>query len=260
MRRVLTLLLSFVFVLAFISCGGKEADISKELKSKGTLELMQEAADDQYESPADQRLTDKQLQMYLKVREHEKKILEVAKKEAEAHAQKAEKAGDKSLAGMMAGLKTLGSVADMVTADIRAAKELGFNTAEYSWVKEKVLEASGAEFGQKLSDSMSTMFDSQIVELKKQLETATDDSTKQYLQEALAGAEKAKQEMAAQQDQQDPHIAANRELLAKYDSALTSFAHEIMKYGSEEDQAKAQKDIQDWEKKLDQAAASAQKP
>src|SRR5688500_14779005 len=125
MRRVLRLLLSVVFVLAFTACGGKkEADISKDLKSKGTLELMQEAADDRYESPADERLTEKQVQMYLKVREHEKKILEVAKKEAAAHAQKAEKAGDKSLAGMMAGLKTLGSVADMVTADIRAAKEL----------------------------------------------------------------------------------------------------------------------------------------
>src|SRR4029078_11787311 len=113
-------------------CKAKElADkmsISKNLEKVGTTDLMKKVADDKYEAPADGKLTDAQIQMYLKVREHEKQIAQVAKQEAQQHAANAKKAGDKSLAGMMEGFKTLGSVADLMTADIRAAKELGYNT------------------------------------------------------------------------------------------------------------------------------------
>jgi len=72
---------------------------------------------------ADGKLTDAQVQMYLKVRDHEKAIAKVAKQELQQHADAAKKEGEKSLAGMMEGFKSLGSAADFMTADIRAAAE-----------------------------------------------------------------------------------------------------------------------------------------
>jgi hypothetical protein len=257
--RVTTLLLCLTLVAALAGCGKAEkvleqAAISKDLKQKGTLDLMKEAAEDDYQPPANGRLSEEQIQMYMKVREHEKQIVQVARKEAETHAKKAE-GKEKSLAGMMAGLKTLGSVADMVTADIRAAKELGFNTAEYQWVKEKVLEASGAAYGEKLSESFSTMMDTQVETLKKQLEEAKDDTTRQFLQDALKGAEDARAEMAKSAEQQDPAIAYNKQILSKHESALNALAHEFAKWEGKEGETQAA--VQKWEQELNKSTAQA---
>jgi hypothetical protein len=102
MRRSLTAVLCLS--LALIGCGGKESskeEISEDLQKRGTTELMKEVANDEYTAPEDGRLTEAQVQMYLKVREHEKKIAQVAKEEMKQHAEKAEKKGDQSIAGMM---------------------------------------------------------------------------------------------------------------------------------------------------------------
>src|SRR5438105_6401617 len=126
MRQTLSIVVLSLSV-ALIGCRAKElaekADISKDLHKRGTVDLIKEVADDKYNPPADGKLTDAQVQMYLKVRDHEKQIVQVARREAQQHADAAKKAGDKSLSGMMEGFKTLGSVADMATADIRAAKD-----------------------------------------------------------------------------------------------------------------------------------------
>ena len=127
MRSTLSLMLCLSLALA--GCKAKEvadkADISKDLKERGTTELMEEVAKDEYNPPADGRLTENQIQMYLKVREHEKKIAQVAKDEMKQHAEKAEKKGEGSITGMLDGFKALGSAADFMTADIRAAKVMG---------------------------------------------------------------------------------------------------------------------------------------
>src|SRR5512138_793688 len=139
MRRTLLAALCLSILLA--GCKAKEAfdkvSIAKELDKKGTTDLMKDVANDKYTPPADGKLTDAQVQMYLKVREHEKQIAQVAKDQLKQHDAEAKKAGEKSLSGMMEGFKALGSVADFVTADIRAAKDLGYNTQEYLWVKGK---------------------------------------------------------------------------------------------------------------------------
>ena len=109
MRRTLSVLVCLTVLLG--GCKAKEAldaaGISKDLEKKGTTDLMKEVADDTYEAPEDGKLTDAQMQMYLKVREEEKKIARVAKEEAKQHADKAKASGEKSIAGMMEGFKTL---------------------------------------------------------------------------------------------------------------------------------------------------------
>ena len=252
MRRTLVLVLGLL-LLAGLAAGCKakkaaeEAAISDNLEDKGTRELLEETSEDSYDPPADGRLTDGQIQMYLKVREKEKAIALVARKEMEAKAKKAEaKGGDKSIAGMMAGFEALGSVADFVTADIRAANELGYNTAEYQWIKEKVLEASGAAFAEQMAQSTQAMMDQGYAELKKQHDAATDEATKTALAGMLAEYEKNKKEMAAEQQQVEPHVKYNRELLAKYENTLNALATEMAKF--EEKPGDAQKAVDDMAK------------
>lgn len=232
MRPILGIALCLSIALA--GCKAKEtldkADISKDLDKRGTTDLMQEVANDTYEPPADGKLTDAQIQMYLKVRDKEKAIAQVAKAEAQQHADAAKKKGEKSIAGMMEGFKTLGSVADMLTADVRAAKDLGFNTQEYLWVKTQVLGASTSAMAEKFSDTMSSSMDKAYQDAKKALDEAKDEQSKQMYRQLLAGYDQNRKEMAAQKKDEDPAAAHNRQLLAKYESELNALASELSKW------------------------------
>jgi hypothetical protein len=249
MRRSIIAVAAIATILS--GCKAKEAidnaAISADLDKRGTVDLMEEAAKDEYQPPADGKLTDAQIKMYLKVREHEKKIVEVAKAEAKQHADKAKEKGEKSLAGMMEGLKTIGSVADMATADIRAAKDLGLNSREYTWVKEQILAASGAALTEKFTQSMTKNFDDAYAQAKKGYDEAKDETTKKMYGEMLAGYDKTRQEMASQQTPADPAVAHNRQLLAKYDQELNAFAHEFEKW--EDKPGEVQKAVDQLQKK-----------
>lgn len=250
MRRTLSLMLCLSLALA--GCKAKEladkADISKDLEKRGTTDLMKEVANDEYTPPEDGRLTDAQVQMYLKVREHEKKIAQVAKEEMKKHAEKAEKKGENSIAGMMDGFKALGSAADFMTADIRAAKDLGYNTQEYLWVKQQVLGASTAQMAEDFTKSMQQNFDQAYADAKKAHDEASDEQTKKLYADVLAGYEKSKQEMASQSEQ-DPAAQYNKQLLSKYENALNAFAHELSKYEDKPGEA---------QKAVDEAAKAGQ--
>jgi hypothetical protein len=210
---------------------------------------MQEIAKDSYTPPEDGRLKDSQIQMYLKVREHEKAIAQVAKDEMKQHAEKADKSKN-SIAGMIQGMQALGSAADFVTADLRAAKDLGYNTQEYVWVKQQILAASTTAMAEKFNDAMKQNFDKAYTEAKKAYDEAKDEQTKKLYADVLAGYDKSRQEMK-QQVEQDPAVSYNRQLLSRYENALNAFANEMSKY--EDKPGEAQKSIQEMEKKLDEA-------
>jgi hypothetical protein len=253
MKRHLGFALSLAVLLA--GCKAKEmidkAAIEADLDKRGTTELMQQVADDQYTPPEDGRLTEAQVEMYLKVREHEKKIAQVAKDQMKQHAEAAEKAGEKSIGGLMEGFKALGSAADFATADIRAAKDLGFNTQEYLWVKQQILEVSTAEMAAKFTESIDTGFQKAYDEAKKAHDEATDETTKKMYADMLAGYDKSRQEMQQQKTDEDPALAHNRQILAKYENALNAFAHELSKY--EQNEGEAQKAMDDFQKQTDEA-------
>lgn len=252
MRRILILLLCLTFALA--GCKAKEAidqaDISKDLDKRGTTDLMKEIADDEYTAPEDGRLSEAQVQMYLKVREHEKKIAQVAKDEMKQHAGKAEKAGEKSLAGLVQGLQAMGSAADLLTADLRAAKDLGYNSQEYVWVKGQIMAASTVAMAEKFNEAMTANFDKAYQEAKTAYDSATDETTKKMYADVLAGYEKSKQEMKQTVDA-DPAASFNRQILSKYENALNAFAHEMSKY--EDTPGDVQKSVKEFEQNLEEA-------
>ncbi len=236
MRR--TFALTLTLSLALAGCKAKEladkAAIAEDLKDRGTTELMQEVANDEYTPPEDGRLTEAQIQMYLKVRDHEKKIADVAKAELQKHSEAAEKKGDKSIGGFMEGMKALGSAADFMTADIRAAKDLGYNTQEYLWVKQQVLAASTSAMTEQFTQAMTANFDQAYNDAKKAYDEATDEQTKKLYADVLAGYDKSRQELQQSQQEQDPALAHNRQLLSKHENALKAYAHELSKYESKE--------------------------
>jgi hypothetical protein len=253
MRRTLYAVVALCVLLT--GCKAKElaekASIARDLDKRGTLDLMKQTAEDKYTPPADGKLTDSQIKMYLKVREHEKVIAQVAKEQLQQHAEAAKKAGDKSIGGMMEGFKGLGSLADFATADIRAAKDLGFNTQEYLWVKGKVLEASSAAMADKMTEAINAQMDASYQQMKKAHDEAKDETTKKMYADSLAGFEKSRQEGQAQKQQADPAVAYNRELISHYEDALNALANEIAKYSDKPVDTK--KAVQDFEKKVDEA-------
>ncbi len=255
MRRPILAFLTILLAFSLTACRAKEAfdqaSIARDLKKRGTTDLIKQVADDSYDAPADGRLTDAQVQMYLEVREHEKQIAKVARQELEQHANKAKDSGDKSLAGLVAGFKAIGSVADVFTADLRAAKDLGYNSAEYMWVKSQILEASGAELGEKFAQGMGKMMEDAYIQTKKQHDEATDPKVKKLLAETLASYDKGREEV--RQVQIDPSVKFNRELLAKYDGPLNAIAAELSKFETKDGEAQAA--VSKWAEDLDKATA-----
>lgn len=257
--RILPALLTLSVV--FAGCKAKEAmdkaAIEKDLNKRGVFDLAKEVSNDKYTPPADGKLTDSQIQMYLKVREHEKQIAQVAKDQMKKHADEAKKDGEKSISGMIDGFKAMGSAADFMTADIRAAKDLGYNTQEYLWVKGQILAASTSVMTEKMAQAGNAAMDQMYTNAKKAYDEAKDDQTKQILKQQLDEFEKNRASSQQQQTQVEPAVAYNRQLLSKYENALNAFANEMAKY--EDKPGDASKAVEQWQKDVDKATQDAKK-
>jgi ATP-dependent Zn protease len=139
-----------------------------------------------------------------------------------------------------------------MTADIRAAKDLGFNSQEYLWVKGQILAASTAAMAEQFNTAMSANFDKAYAEAKKAYDEAKDEATKKMYAEMLAGYDKTRQEMAEQaKSSMDDATAYNRQLLSKYENALKAFAQELSKY--EDKEGEVEKSFDEMNKKVEEA-------
>src|SRR5438128_12363971 len=186
MRRMIpaVLILSFVLVGCKIKELADKAKIAKDLENRGTIGLMKDVSKDKYDPPKDGKLTEAQIQMYLKVRQHEKDIAKVAKDHMEQHSKAADQAKH-SLSGVFEGLKTMQSAGEFFTADIRAAKDLGYNTQEYLWVKGQIMAASVTAFAEGVTKAMDAQQDAYLAQTKKAYEEAKDEQTKQMYKQML---------------------------------------------------------------------------
>src|SRR5437868_11550660 len=175
MRRMIPAVL--VFSLVLTGCKLKElaskADIAKDLEKRGTIDLMKDVSKDKYDPPKDGKLTDAQVQMYLKVRQHEKDIAKVAKDQMDQHSKAADQAKH-SLSGVFEVVKTMQSAGAFFTADIRAAKDLGYNTQEYLWVKGQIMAASMTAFAEGITNAMANEQNKAYQQMKKSYDEAKD--------------------------------------------------------------------------------------
>ena len=88
----------------------------------------------------------------------------------------------------MAGRRGLGSGADLLTADIRAARELGYNTAEYQWIKERVLEASSNALAEQMNQQILATMNAQYEQTRSALEQAETDEERGFVATPRRGA------------------------------------------------------------------------
>ncbi|HEV2855219.1 MAG TPA: hypothetical protein VHC97_20665 [Thermoanaerobaculia bacterium] len=197
-------------------CKGKPADdeasIKESLEEKGTIDVMDEISKaPEYKGPADGRLTDQQVKMYIEVRQREQKIREVALKELKAKGDKAKE--EKREVGMFEAMKAIGDLADVATADLRAAHELGHNPNEYTWIKERVLEAQLAQTTQALNQQMVQGQQSMLKMLEEQKKLATDDTQRAELDKQIA---EMKNSAAQAEANNTPGAEHNAQMIAKY--------------------------------------------
>jgi hypothetical protein len=151
----------------------------------GTASLMDQVAKaPEYKPPADGRLDRRQVEMYLEVHQREGKIRD--------------------------SMRAKGDLANLATADLRAARELGYNPREYAWVRDRALEAEMLRATRTLSRQVAESRQALLVLLRKQREAAADAGRKAEIDhqihelETPAGAANA-----------DPVRAANADLLAQ---------------------------------------------
>ncbi|HEX6863730.1 MAG TPA: hypothetical protein VF414_12975 [Thermoanaerobaculia bacterium] len=142
--------LAAVLISAALLASGCKDEASEEAAQAPArpMDVMAEVAKAKYDPPAAGRLTEKQVEMFLAVKEREREIRAASVREIEAKTA-ARKEGEADLGQSM---QSVGDVVGLTMADLRAALELGHNPKEYTWVEERVAEAQVAEANQILSE------------------------------------------------------------------------------------------------------------
>jgi hypothetical protein len=161
-RRALRATLFCAVVLA--GCSREGADGKKAGKKPpalSTAEVMEKVAQASYQPPADGELTERQVRMYLEVKRRARQNRGAAP------------AAPKPLE-------------PAVTADLRAALEMGHNPKELGWVQERVLEAWIALRGQELDQKIAASRNQMIKDLEAQLAGATEPRQKAELEKQIA--------------------------------------------------------------------------
>lgn len=224
--------LGWCILLSFGCLGESEKDVAERLDDKGAREVLDDASEDHYIPPADGKLNRDQIEMYLRVREREKEIVNVARDRISKSARKF-KEEEKTFSGLVEGIKSLGSAADFLTADVRAAQELGYNTAEYEWVKSRILEAASSVMRERLARSSRAALDRRADELRRKMEE-TDNETERN---TYAGLLETYERATSEENEIDEAVAYNRDLLEEYESALDTLGFELSKWETREGQA-----------------------
>lgn len=220
-------LLALLTALSF-GCGG-EKDVAESLDDKSFRDVLSEAEEDEYTGPEDGKLTRQQIEMYLEVREHEKAIAEAARKKLSETAENMkERKG--SFGELMEGMKGFGAVADFVTADIRAAQDLGFNTAEYRWVKDAIHDSLSAEVANRARVQIKSQLATQRAEMEKRLAETDSEAEKKMYEGFLAQLDEA----AVEDDEPESEATRyNRELLSEYEDTIETLRRELERWGGE---------------------------
>ena len=222
------------------ACKGKPADdeasIKESLEEKGTIDVMDEISKaPEYNGPADGKLTDQQVKMYIEVRQREQKIKEVALKELKAKGDTA-KAENREV-GMFEAMKAIGDLADVATADLRAAHELGHNPNEYTWIKERVLEAQLNQMTQAMNQTLVKSQDSIVNMLEEQKKLATDEAQKAEYDKQIA---ELKNSAAQAEANNTPGAQHNSQLLAKYKAEFDKLQAEDVRINQQQQNSNGQ--------------------
>lgn len=108
-----------------------------DLERQGAL--MESAEQDRYEPPEDGRISDAQMQNYLRVLTRTGELCNEQSRRLEKLSKQAENGKFESIGGMFSGI---GQTMNLVTAEMEVVKTGGGNWAEHQWIKEQLRIAS----------------------------------------------------------------------------------------------------------------------
>lgn len=189
MRRALAAAL--VVAALVTACRGEEKGIQERLQEKGTADVMTEVSKALYAPPADGRLTDGQVRMYLEVKERGRKIREVAAQD------RVEEDG-------------------LVIHDLRAALELGHNPKEFTWVGERIAEAEEAEALSVLEQRVGQSREEYLAMLEEERKAAVDGAQKAEIHQQIEEFKRAREVRTAVSQA----VRHNMELLSRHKGEL----------------------------------------
>lgn len=202
-----------VLISAALLASGCKEEPEKEAEAPlRPMDIMEEVSKAKYTPPADGRLTEKQVEMFLAVKEREREIREASIREMEEKA-KARKEGEADLEPSM---RSVGDVVGLTMADLRAALELGHNPKEYTWVEERVAEAQVAEANQILSERVDQNRAQYLEMLEKERKGATTEEQRAEIDRQIEEFQRRPDNAAPV----SPAVQHNVALLAKYREEL----------------------------------------
>jgi hypothetical protein len=218
-------------------CGrSQEAAAPEPTPREETAALMEQVAEAEFQPPADGRLTEGQLQLYLEVRERQQEIRrqaldgledrEPAREEApeapataEAPPADAANAVNADDDAMVDALEVVGDHEDPALADLQAARELGYNPKEYLWVREQVREAQIARAGLLLSRRLAESRERHLAGLEAELATAATPEARAEVEERLADFRRG---LVESLPEVPPAVLFNAGLLDRYEERLAA--------------------------------------
>lgn len=219
-------------VLASCKARSIVAAVSHNVTSHTLSNVVKTAAEAKYTPPADGRLTGTQIENFIKIRARAKVIENVAHREIEERAKKSE-GKQPSLTDVMQAGRIVGILS---TADIRASQELGFNSAEYEWVKQQMIDASSAAIADQSLVAGRKIAADNRADLQKHYDDAPDEESKKIYAGMIADSEKSEKDAETAGEPQSPAVVYNKELLAKYEDAARPMMELILSGTGHEDE------------------------
>ena len=194
-----------------------------------------------YAAPADGHLTGTEVENYIKIRQRAKQYEEAGRHDMEQR-MKAREGKQPSLGDMIG---SMGAMENVVAADSKAAKDLGYNVGEYEWVRQQMIDASMAAAADQGKVAALKMAEKERAALQNSLDTAPDESSKEIYRGMMADAAKNQKDALAAEEPQSPAVIYNKQLIAKYEDATRPLMELFMKgMGHEDEITKGIKDLQ----------------
>ncbi len=228
-----TIPLLTILALFATGCGEDVESIQQVFTETEFDQVMNEVADDNYTPPADGRLTEAQIEMYIAVKKRETELLEAGASQANARVEQLEQAEDDSMRGAVRALAASKALADYVSSDLRAAHELGVNTAEYEWVRDTLLETAAQSMLDDIHTTLKQQQAQALHELTSARDAATDPALRDHYASAIAELEAEIQSEERQRQHEAADLAAmrhNQGLLERHAEQLNVVEAELKKW------------------------------
>lgn len=126
--------------------------------------------------------------------------------------------------------EAIGDAADFVTADLRAAKKLGYNAKEFQWVKETIIANNAAIMSDTSKKSASKMYNNMLKNLKQQREAAETEELRKMYDEQIQALSQNVEEINKEEEWAENVNEYNKKLLMKYKDQIQGLDLELKKW------------------------------